>query len=189
MLSGYVSKGDFFYFLLCVYWKHNEMCDPDIKVLHHFLLSALHGWHLKMKCVFVQHKYHRGFSQSFHFFCSHFAGSSWTRRVKHGEILSSWREGMVYWLTFCKTCSYSRRCLLTPSDSLLFVGWKGLFLCFQEASAQEGWWEGNGPGGELPAKIPKGEGSVPESRVPDLLPAARTGTWPTGVVSGERNGV
>lgn len=50
------------------------------------------------------------------------------------------------------------------------------FLFFQEASAQEERREGNGPGGELPAKIPEGEGLVPESRVPDLLPAARTGT-------------
>lgn len=49
-------------------------------------------------------------------------------------------------------------------------------LFFQKASTQESWWEGNGPGGELPAKIPASKGPVPESRVPDLLPAARTGT-------------
>lgn len=65
------------------------------------------------------------------------------------------------------------------SDSLSLVCWC-VFLFSQEASTQESWWEGNGPGGELPAKIPAGEGPLPESRVPDLLPAARTGTWPAG---------
>ena len=56
-----------------------------------------------------------------------------------------------------------------------------MFSCFfQEASTQERRWEGNGPGGELPAKVPAGEGPVPESRVPDVLPAAGTGTLPAG---------
>lgn len=54
------------------------------------------------------------------------------------------------------------------------------FLFCQEASSQESRREGNGPGGELPAKIPAGEGPVPESGVPDLLPAAWTGTWRAG---------
>lgn len=117
----------------------------------------------------------------------HFPGSSWTGRVKHGETLSWLREGMFYWLTFCKTCSHSRHCLQVTPDLLSLVVWKKkkhcVFLFFQEASAQESWWEGNGSGGELPAKIPAGEGPMPESRVPDLLSAARTGTWPAGAKS------
>lgn len=55
------------------------------------------------------------------------------------------------------------------------------FLGYQEASTQERRWEGNGPRGELPTKIPEGQGFVPESGVPELLPAAGTGTWPAGL--------
>lgn len=80
------------------------------------------------------------------------------------------------------TCSRSRNCLPVTSDSSNLVVSKTLcvFLSCQEASTQESWWEGNGPGGELPAKIPTGEGLVPEGRVPDFLPAAGTGSWPAG---------
>lgn len=61
----------------------------------------------------------------------HFPGSSWTGRVKHGETLSWLREGMFYWLTFCKTCSHSRHCLQVTPDLLSLVVWKKKkALCF-----------------------------------------------------------
>lgn len=83
---------------------------------------------------------------------------------------------MCYSLTFLKDI-FSFQSLSSGDIRLLVFGWlKKKLLFFQEASAQERGWEGNGPGGELPAKIPASEGPLPESRVPDLLPATRTGT-------------
>lgn len=138
--------------------------------------------HLLMDCVFVVVQILQSSLTRFIFLFTHLPGSSWAGRVKHGEILSWWRGGRFYWLTFCRTRSHSRQHLLLISDSLSLVGWKkkNVFPFFQEASTQERGWEGDGPRGELPAKIPAGERPVPESRVPDPLPAARTGTWCAG---------
>lgn len=75
------------------------------------------------------------------------------------NIVFSWHQTPCLWLVKKKSC---------------------VFMYLQETAAQESGWEGNGPRGELPAKIPAGERPLPESRVPDLLPAARTGNWCAG---------
>lgn len=80
---------------------------------------------------------------------------------------------------FCKTHSHSRRRVLAASASLSMF-----CLFFQEASTQESRWEGNGPGGKLSAKIPEGEGLVPESRISDFMPTTGTGTWPAWAKKG-----